>query len=117
MGKSELEFTLLCQIRADGLPEPHREYEFHEPREGEKRRRWRFDLAWPPQRVAAECEGGVWTRGRHVRPLGFNQDCEKYNTAVLQGWRVLRFTREMIHEGEAIAMLAELLLRGAREVF
>ena len=29
----------------------------------------------------------------HTRPKGYQQDCEKYNAAVLRGWRVLRYTR------------------------
>jgi len=55
-------------------------------------RRWRFDEAWPARKVAVELEGGVYSGGRHVRPEGFEKDCEKYNAAVSLGWRVLRFT-------------------------
>ena len=62
-----------------------REYRFHPTR------RWRFDCAWPDQLVAVEMEGGVWTRGRHTRPVGYQKDIEKYNAAAIAGWRVLQF--------------------------
>ena len=37
-----------------------------------------------------ELEGGVWTGGRHTRGKGFIEDCVKYNTATLLGYRVIR---------------------------
>jgi len=57
-------------------------------------RRWRFDFADPKNRIAVEIEGGVWSLGRHVRGVGYIADCEKYNAAVLDGWRVLRYATE-----------------------
>jgi len=96
--KSDLEGLFLFQIRAVGLPEPETQYRFASPR------RWRFDIAYPDRRLAAEIEGGTWTGGRHVRGSGFEKDCEKYNEAVLQGWRVFRFTGGMVDSGEAIKM-------------
>ena len=59
-------------------------------------RRWRFDAAWPAQRVAVEVDGGIWRMGRHVRGAGYERDCEKLNTAAAQGWLVLRVTPQMI---------------------
>jgi very-short-patch-repair endonuclease len=103
MSKSELEEALAFQIRAVRIPQPEREYRFAPPR------RWRFDMAWPDQMVAVECEGGVWTRGRHTRGAGFVADCEKYNMAALQGWKVLRFTAEHIHRGDAVTLVARAL--------
>lgn len=82
--KSKLEEIVhhrLCQIA-----NPEREYRFHPVR------KWRFDFAYPDKKIAVECEGGVWTRGRHTRGMGFIQDCEKYNEATLMGWRVLRYS-------------------------
>jgi len=72
------------------LPDPHYAYHFHPSR------KWEFDFAWPDQKLAVEIEGGIWIRGRHNRGAGYEQDCEKYNQAVLLGWRVLRFTPEMV---------------------
>lgn len=57
-------------------------------------RRWKFDFALVEPKIAIEVEGGVWTRGRHVRPQGFIDDCEKYNAAVKRGWRVMRYVPE-----------------------
>ena len=86
------QLTLLLQ--SAGLPAPEREYRFAPPR------RWRFDLAYPAIRLAIEIEGGAWVRGRHTRPAGYAADCEKYNAAALLGWRVLRYTPEML--GQAV---------------
>ena len=72
-------FFLSC-----GIPAPVAEHRF------DADRRWRFDYAWPEQKVALEVEGGVWTQGRHIRPVGFIRDLEKYSEAAAQGWRLVR---------------------------
>jgi len=77
-----------------GLPAPEREYRF------DPKRRWRFDFAWPSLRIAVEIEGGVWIRGRHVRPVGYLGDLEKYNRAVVLGWRVLRYAPHQLSQLE-----------------
>ena len=94
--KSDLELEFLSQVRLAGLPEPEREYRFHPTR------RWKFDFCWPSKMVAVELEGGTWTGGRHTRPVGFEKDCEKYNEAAIMGWKVLRFTANMVRSGEAL---------------
>lgn len=80
-----------------------REYQF------DKARRWRFDFAIPSKMLGIEVEGGSWTNGRHNRGSGMAADCVKYNTAVLQGWRVLRFTTEQVLSGYAIDTVREAL--------
>jgi very-short-patch-repair endonuclease len=102
---SPLEATFLQLILDDGLPEPLREYRFAQ----EIGRQWRADFAWPDSMVLAEAEGGVWTKGRHVRGQGFIDDCEKYNTAALLGWTVLRFPPVMIADGTAVKMIRKAL--------
>jgi very-short-patch-repair endonuclease len=67
------------------LPYPEREY-FFKPG-----RRWRFDFAWPDLKVAVEIEGGLWVKGRHNTATGMLNDMDKYNEAVVGGWKVLRF--------------------------
>jgi len=71
-------------------PEFMAEYRFH------PKRRWRFDFAWPRVKIAVEIDGGAYTRGRHTRGKGFEADCEKINAAALMGWRVFRFTPQML---------------------
>lgn len=97
MSNLEEEFALL--LRYHKFPVPQREYKFYPSR------RWRFDFAWPEQKIAVEIEGGVWINGRHNRASGFVKDLEKYNIATIEGWKVLRFTSTEIDNGEACKML------------
>lgn len=85
-GKKLLELILISH-----LGEPNREYRFSSTR------RWRFDYAYPKKKIAIEYEGGTATKGRHVRIKGYSNDCEKYNNASLLGWRVFRFTCDMLN--------------------
>jgi hypothetical protein len=110
--RTALEDNLLRQMRAAGLPEPMREFRFNDVR------RWRFDFAWPntvlPRypggwRLAVEVEGGRYARGRHVRPEGFHNDCEKYAEAMLQKFLVLRFTDNHVLSGRAARLIEETL--------
>lgn len=64
-------------------------------------RRWRFDFAWPDKKIAVEIDGGVWIQGRHTRGSGFVKDMEKFNTATLLGWKVLKFTPQDLKKGVA----------------
>jgi len=102
MTELEAAFAFYWRLLA-GDPEPEHEHRFHPDR------RWRFDFAWPAAQVAVECEGGIWTRGRHVRGRGFRNDCEKYNTATALGWRVFRVTRGMLDDDpdSVITMIEE----------
>lgn len=95
-GKSALEEALAGQIRLARLPAPVREYRFHPTR------RWRFDFAWPRERVAVEIDGGIWTGGRHTRGRGFIADCEKHAEAQLAGWTVLRVADRHVRNGMAL---------------
>lgn len=106
--RSPLESLLDQQMRLCRLPAFVTEYRFdNRP----KPRNWRFDFAWPDRRVAVEVEGGVWSQGRHTRAQGFISDTEKYNAAVMQGWRVLRYTRDAIESGRAITEIEQILQR------
>lgn len=79
-----------------------KEFRFHQER------RWRFDYAFPEYKVALEVEGGVWTGGRHTSPRGFLNDIEKYNTATLLGWKVLRTTPEKLYSMSTLSMIKEI---------
>jgi very-short-patch-repair endonuclease len=100
---SAIEEKLWLHLRAENLPLPAREFCFHPIR------RWRFDFAYPDRKIAIECEGGIWTNGAHSRGKHFTSDCEKYNAAALMGWRLLRFTTDMVNKGIAVATIKEAL--------
>lgn len=107
MSDLEERFAALCGYY--GLDGYAREFQFAKPR------RYRFDFAWPDAKLAVECEGGVWTNGRHTRGSGFVRDVEKYNLAVLMGWAVLRVTSGMLRDDPAAFMeMVRQLLKEAR---
>lgn len=105
MSQLEDAFSIAWSTLTRGSLPPVREFCFAPPR------RWRFDFAWPTACVAVEIEGGSWMQGRHTRGAGYARDCEKYNAAVMAGWRVLRFTGEMLRAdpGACIAQVVALL--------
>lgn len=73
------------------------------------KRMWRFDYAIPEHMIAIEVEGGVWTGGRHTRPKGFLGDIEKYNTATVMGWRLLRTTPEELVSKKTVDMIKTII--------
>jgi very-short-patch-repair endonuclease len=94
----------LCrQIRVAGLPEPVRQHRFHPVR------KWRMDLVYPALLIGVEVDGGIHVRGRHVRPMGYRKDCEKFAEAAVLGWRLIRVVPEQIRDGSALRWLAGLL--------
>ena len=98
---SQLEDLLAQHMQYAGLPTPEREYRFAPPR------RYRADFAYPEQKILIEVEGGTWTNGAHVRGGHYQSDCEKYNLATLKGYRVLRFTSNMIKDGTALQTIEQ----------
>lgn len=72
-------------------------------------RQWRADFEIIEHGILLEIEGGVWSGGRHLRGMGFVHDCEKYNTATMLGYRVLRFPTAEILNGDAKKFLKEWL--------
>ncbi len=73
-----------------GGPALEREFRFHPVR------KWRADFAHIESRTLIEVEGGVFVQGRHTRAAGFIADCEKYFSAWLCGWAVVRLTAPQI---------------------
>lgn len=97
MHPSEGEATFALHCRIEKLS-PVPEYKFHPTR------KWRFDFAFVSEKLAIEIEGGIYSGGRHTRGSGFEADCEKYNEAVLLGWKILRFSTQSVKSGCAIQM-------------
>ena len=91
--------SLTPEIILAAWPGAVREHRFHPVR------RWRFDYAWPERKIAFEVEGGTWFGGRHSRGKGYRSDCEKYSTAAIHGWMVLRATSDMMRDGSAVTFL------------
>src|ERR1700733_14572633 len=88
------EETFSLHMKARGLT-PVREFQFH------SERKWRLDFAFVEQRLGIEIDGGSRSYGRHNRSEGFEADCEKLNAAAALGWRILRYTTEMVTRGAA----------------
>ncbi len=97
-------FKQLCEDLE--LPVPVTEHSFHPVR------KWRFDYAWPDQMVALEVEGGIWRPGggAHSRPKNIERDIEKYNTATLMGWRILRVQPAHLLKQDTIKMIRKILI-------
>lgn len=99
----ESTFALQCQAYKFT---PEREYRFCEGR------KYAFDFAFPDSMVAIEIEGGTsFGMSRHSRGVGFEGDCRKYNAATALGWKVYRFSTEMVQRGEAIDLLRTVIFQ------
>jgi hypothetical protein len=89
-GKNE---RLLYEILNEAYPD-----QWVSEHKGIEGRKFRFDCANPTLKIAIEIEGGLWITGRHNQPLGMIADMEKYNLAVVEGWKVLRYAPETIRK-------------------
>lgn len=118
--KSELEEHLLANIRQLSLSEPLRQYKFVAQLLGEGKgvrkriaesglKNWQFDFCWPEYRLAVEVEGGTWINGGHNRGAYYEDNCRKYNAALEMGWRVLRYTGDMVKSGEAVNQIERVI--------
>lgn len=101
MRKSLGEETLALHLKAMKIPF-EREFRFHPVR------MWRFDFLIG--NIACEVEGATYSNGRHNRGSGFTEDCIKYNEAAIMGFKVLRFTTDMVTSGEAIDTIKRALV-------
>jgi very-short-patch-repair endonuclease len=90
---TDAQILLQIHLRELGL-ETEREYSFMPGR------RWKFDLASVEQRLAFEADGGKF-HGGHRRGQALEDDYERQNTAIMEGWRILRFTNDQILCGKA----------------
>ena len=107
---SHLEETFAAQLQSLSLPRPEREFRFNPSR------KWRADFAWPSEMLIVEVDGGTHTQGRHVRAEGFRIDCEKHNSAVMLGWRVLRGDAKMVKSGDLAKNVEHVLKLNKQDV-
>ena len=115
MAATDYADTLALIIRsAEDIEPPVRNLLFHVVR------KWTFDCAWPMYMVAAEVDGGNhmvrWSekQGRHVvvGRHAQDEDMRKLNEAALLGWRVLRFTPQMLDDPDGVVRV----IRAAMEI-
>lgn len=102
--RSKLEQKAATVLKKAGLEHYEEEHRFCD-------RRWRFDFAFVEEKIALEVEGGIWkgSVGGHTSGTGYTKDCEKYNTATVMGWRVLRVVNSQIENGQMINWVRDLL--------
>jgi hypothetical protein len=75
------------------------EYKFH------PERKWRFDFAFVDSLVALECQGGLFTNGRHSRGAALLKEHEKLNEAAARGWRILFTTPDKLCMAETVEII------------
>jgi len=78
------------------------EYRFHPVR------KFRFDFAWPTEKVAVEIDG---FGGGHQTNFNLSKDNEKMNLAQEFGWIVLRFTARQLGSKKKRQEAAKQVLR------
>lgn len=101
---SEGEATLVQHLKTHKI-NFEQEYKFHPTR------KWRADFLITGTKILIEVEGGIWNGCRHTRGKGYLGDMEKYNSAAMMGFTVLRFSTEQVKSGMALKQI-ELLIKG-----
>ncbi len=95
--------AFLAMCRSHGIPEPIWELYFFPGR------KFRFDWAWPENKIALEVQGGNWIGGRHVRPAALEDEHDKRNEAAISNWRILYCTPEEVTTGEVFPVIKRAL--------
>lgn len=99
----------LNQLRIARLPAPVPELRFHPIR------KWRFDYAWPAQKIAVEYQGGIFRGGiGHNGIKGVKRDCLKFSSATALGWRLFLINADMVRDGSAFGFIQDAL--ASREI-
>lgn len=101
---SEGETVLATHLRACKISF-EQEYKFH------PKRKWRADFLITNTKILVEVEGGIWMAGggRHTRGKGYIGDMEKYNSAAMMGFTVLRFSTEQVKSGLAVQQIEKMV--------
>lgn len=84
--KNTIEFVLMSLKQKGVIEDFVTEHKF------DHTRNYRFDWALLDLKIGIEYEGIFSKKSRHTTAKGFSEDCNKYNLAIYNGWRVLRYT-------------------------
>jgi hypothetical protein len=79
----------------------HSEWRFATPR------RFRFDFAHLPSKVAIELQGGIFTSNtRHINGAALVKEHEKLNLAALYGWRLFYVSAKTVNDENIYRLIA-----------
>lgn len=97
MRQSTLELLFNAHLESVGCPVMMQHYRFHPTR------KWEFDFAHCPTKIAVEIDGGEFMRkagirGGHNRGAQMAKDYEKRNEAIMLGWTVFQLTGQMVQK-------------------
>jgi len=96
---------LVRDLKAYKLYDFVQEHRFHAIRQ------FRFDIAFVDRKLAIEIDGGIWLdKGGHQTGTGYQNDRDKDELALLDGWRVYRVTPKMVKSGRAVQTIEKLLI-------
>ncbi len=105
--RTSVEDELAYQMKVADIPYV-RQYKFC----ADRRYKADFLLYNGPSKILVECQGGSWSNGYHVRGRGYENDCRRLNVATQLGYRMLYFTSDMVHSGEAITAIEAVCKNG-----
>lgn len=78
------------------------------------KRKWKWDFKIGD--VLVDVQGGTFIRGGHSRGIGQDKDYEKWNDAVLMGYRPLLFGTQAMKDPDACAEMIAIVLTRAKEI-
>jgi hypothetical protein len=86
-----------------GLPKPEFEFRFL------TERRFRFDIAWPQNKIYVEVCGGLWIPiSGHKSGVSIKRDYEKANLAAINGWIGLHVEPKQVCMMETVENIKQL---------
>lgn len=94
-GHSKLELRFDQQLAARDIPAPQKNYLFLPNRDLE------LDRAWPAWKLGVEIQGGAHRASQAM----LDRDCEKLCLALLAGWWILPFSKDLIRSERSIELL------------
>ena len=84
------------------------EFKFHPVR------KWKADYFIPSLKLLIEKEGGVYTHGAHGSVSGILRDIEKYNSATILGYSIIRVLPKDLISTKTIDLINEFAINKAK---